>query len=59
MNIRLLTIFLALYAGCCHGRLQPSEALPPDSRDSAVKALRAEIARLIAPATPGTSQKFH
>lgn len=59
MTIRLLTILLSLYAGCCYGRIHPPEALPPDSRDSAVRALRAEIARRIAPVMSGPSPKIH
>lgn len=59
MTIRLLTILLSLYAGCCYGRIHHLEALPPDPRDSAVRALRAEIARRIAPVPSDTHQNSH
>ena len=50
MTIRTITVLLALFTSTLFGRTQP-EQFPPDSRDSAVKALHAEIARLIAPSS--------
>ena len=47
MTIRLPIILLVLSAVNLFARPRP-EYLPPDSRDSAVMALRAEIARYIA-----------
>ncbi|MBO4620025.1 MAG: hypothetical protein J5654_07935 [Victivallales bacterium] len=47
MTIRLPIILLVLSAVTLFGRPHP-EYLPPDSRDSAVTALRSEIARFIA-----------